>query len=86
MARKNSRAEDAEPDFEQSLQSLEALVERLEGGDLPLEQALTLFEQGVALTRRCHEQLATARQRVEILLQEGGATRVADFADQDEEA
>jgi exodeoxyribonuclease VII small subunit len=86
MARKNSRPEEAEPDFEQSLQSLEELVERLESGDLPLEQALALFEQGVALTRRCHEQLATARQRVEILLQEGGAARIADFADEDEDA
>ncbi len=63
---------EAAPDFEQSLAALEALIGRLERGDLPLAESLSLFEQGVALTRQCHAQLADARQRVEILLQ-GGA-------------
>jgi exodeoxyribonuclease VII small subunit len=59
------------PDFEQSLAELEALVARLERGELPLAESLALFEQGVALTRRCHMHLADARQRVEILLKDG---------------
>jgi exodeoxyribonuclease VII small subunit len=70
MTRK-ARGENAAPDFESSLQELEALVARLERGDLPLAESLSLFEQGVALTRRCHTQLADARQRVEILLKDG---------------
>lgn len=70
MTRK-ARGENAAPDFETSLQELEALVARLERGDLPLAESLTLFEQGVALTRRCHTELADARQRVEILLKDG---------------
>ncbi|MEY2854273.1 MAG: hypothetical protein RL030_1405 [Pseudomonadota bacterium] len=70
----------ASPDFEQSLQALEDLVGRLERGDLPLAEALALFEKGVGLTRQCHTQLSQAQQRVEILLQDGGAARVADFA------
>ncbi|MFO0511674.1 MAG: exodeoxyribonuclease VII small subunit, partial [Gammaproteobacteria bacterium] len=41
------------PDFEKSLAELEALVERLEGGELPLEESLKSFERGVALTREC---------------------------------
>jgi exodeoxyribonuclease VII small subunit len=64
---------DATPDFESSLEELEALVERLEQGDLPLEDALRSFERGVALTRQCQAVLSTAQQKVEILLAQGGA-------------
>ncbi len=67
--------DDAAPDFEQSLQELEQLVARLERGDLPLAESLALFEQGVALTRACHGQLAEAQQKVSMLLQ-GAATPV----------
>jgi len=64
-------AESTTPDFEKSLAELEALIVRLERGDLALAESLALFEQGVALTRQCHSSLAEARQRVEILLKEG---------------
>ena len=57
--------------FEQALERLEGLVERLEGGDLPLESALEAFEEGVALTRQCAERLAAAERRVEVLAREG---------------
>jgi exodeoxyribonuclease VII small subunit len=55
-------------DFEQSMRELEALVERLEQGDLPLEEALKQFERGVALTRACQSALKAAEQKVEILM------------------
>lgn len=55
-------------DLEKSLQELEAIVSRLEQGDLTLEDALKQFEQGVALTRACQQALAEAEQKVEILL------------------
>jgi exodeoxyribonuclease VII small subunit len=77
MTRK-PRSEAAAPDFEKSLQELESMVTRLERGDLPLAESLALFEQGVALTRQCHSALAEARQRVEILLQEGQPPRPFD--------
>jgi exodeoxyribonuclease VII small subunit len=67
------------PDFEKSLEELEALVARLERGDLPLAEALALFEQGVAMTRSCHTALSEAQQKVEILLQEGDKARAAPF-------
>ena len=54
--------------LEKSLEELEALVARLEGGDLPLEQALKEFERGVRLTRQCQAALQEAEQKVEILL------------------
>ena len=54
--------------LEKSLEELEALVVRLEAGDLPLEQALKEFERGVKLTRQCQAALQEAEQKVEILL------------------
>jgi len=58
--------------FEESLASLEAVVARLETGDLELEEALSAFEQGVALTRRCSEQLESSERRIEELIERGG--------------
>ncbi len=55
-------------DFEQALGELEAAVERLERGDLPLEEALRQFERGVELARNCQAALKQAEQKVEILL------------------
>jgi exodeoxyribonuclease VII small subunit len=60
-----------ETTFEAALERLETLVERLEGGDLALEDALARFEEGVGLSRRLAEQLSSAEQRVERLLREG---------------
>jgi exodeoxyribonuclease VII small subunit len=68
----------AEPaPFEQALERLEALVDELERGDLPLEAALARFEEGVGLTRELGLQLESAERRVEQLVREGAglATR-----------
>jgi exodeoxyribonuclease VII small subunit len=67
------------PDFEQSLSELEALVQKLEQGDVPLEDALKTFERGVALTRQCQTALRTAQQKVEVLLNRNGEETVAPF-------
>ena len=67
------------PDFEKSLQELEQLVERLETGDLPLEESLRTFERGVALTRECQLALQSAQARVEILLKRDGKPETAPF-------
>mgnify|MGYP000709424504 CR=1 FL=1 len=66
-------------DFEQSLSELQALVERLESGDLSLEQSLTAFEQGVALTRECQQALTLAEQKVQQLIEQNGALTTAPF-------
>ena len=65
-------ASEPELAFEEALQRLEAIVDRLEGGELPLEEALARFEEGVRLSRRLSEQLGAAELRVERLLREGG--------------
>jgi exodeoxyribonuclease VII small subunit len=65
--------------LEKSLEELEALVTRLESGDLPLEQALKEFEHGVKLTRRCQAALQEAEQKVEILLKRTTAAEPSPF-------
>jgi exodeoxyribonuclease VII small subunit len=67
------------PDFEQALTELESLVQRLERGDLPLDEALKHFERGVALTRHCQTCLKAAQQKVEILLKHGHETAAVPF-------
>ena len=75
-----------EPTFEQALERLEEIVNRLEGGDLELEAALEAFEQGVALTRRCAGQLDDAERRIEQLVQEGEKWLVRPFEETEEGA
>jgi exodeoxyribonuclease VII small subunit len=54
--------------FEGALERLEETVSRLESGEMPLEEALELFESGVALSRRCSATLEAAERRIEILI------------------
>ena len=83
MARKKASAESASPTFEVALDQLEQTVERLEGGEMPLEEALELFESGVKLSRQCNETLEAAERRVEILvadrLGEDGSLATEEF-------
>jgi len=68
------------PDFEQALGELESVVERLEHGELPLEEALRQFERGIELTRACQASLKQAEQKVEILLQKNPDASPEPFA------
>ncbi|HEV7716683.1 MAG TPA: exodeoxyribonuclease VII small subunit [Steroidobacteraceae bacterium] len=74
-----------EPDFEQALGELEKLVERLERGDLPLDEALKTFERGIALTRHCQSSLKAAQQKVEILMKKSGQPELQAFTGLDAE-
>ncbi len=60
--------EDQEIKFEEALARLEAVVDRLESGELPLEESLRLFEEGVHLTKICTHRLEEAERRISILL------------------
>jgi exodeoxyribonuclease VII small subunit len=79
MARKQPSEPQTPPDFEASLEELEALVERLERGDLQLEDALRSFERGVQLTRECQAALQAAQQRVQVLTQTATGPALEDF-------
>jgi exodeoxyribonuclease VII small subunit len=80
-----AKQQDKLPDFEQSLSELEALVQKLEQGDVPLEDALKSFERGVALTRQCQTALRSAQQKVEVLLARNGEESVQPFDEGEDE-
>lgn len=65
------------PSFEESLKRLEELVAQLERGDLPLEEAIKIFEEGSRLSEECRKHLESAEGKVEILLKprDGSAKR-----------
>jgi exodeoxyribonuclease VII small subunit len=79
MARKQQET----PAFEKSLQELEALVVKMEQGNLSLEESLQHFERGIQLTRTCQQALKAAEQKVEILLKKTGQDNVAPFSSDD---
>ncbi|HTO56163.1 MAG TPA: exodeoxyribonuclease VII small subunit [Pseudomonadales bacterium] len=66
-------------DFEAALEELEALVERMETGELSLEESLRAFERGVALTRDCQRALKDAELRVRALTESGGELSLEDI-------
>ncbi|NLO79880.1 MAG: exodeoxyribonuclease VII small subunit [Xanthomonadaceae bacterium] len=76
--------EEATPfDFERALKELEELVERMEQGELSLEESLKTFERGIELTRSCQQALKEAEQKVEILISKGDQVRAVPFEDPD---
>ena len=75
-----------EKSFELSLEELEKIVRQLEGGDLPLDRSLELFELGVRLSRECQKRLDEAERKVEILLRgNDGGYKPAPFEEPGEE-
>lgn len=74
------------PKFEECLQRLEKIVDELEKGEVPLERALQLFEEGVDLTRSCRKELDEAEGKVEILLKRNGKLQPEPFEPSAEKA
>jgi exodeoxyribonuclease VII small subunit len=75
---KSSAEKDAKPDFERSMARLEQVVKKLESPDLPLDEAMKLFEEGVTLARDCQKQLEEAESRIEILLKKADGKLAAE--------
>ena len=71
--------------FEEALNLLEESVERLETGDLKLEEALAIFEKGVTASRSCNQWLEETRKRVQVLTTDEGGEFRLDFLDGDAE-
>ncbi len=69
--------------FEESLVKLEKLVEKMEEGDLTLEESLKTFEEGIRLTRECQQELSKAEQKVKLLIEEDGGVNESDFSEDD---
>jgi len=69
----------AEQPFEAKLEKLEQVVKQLEAGDLSLERSLELFEEGMALSAACRQQLEAAEERIEVLVRKNGAIQAEPF-------
>ena len=65
--------------FEKSISRLEALVERMEDGNLSLEESLKTFEEGIKLTRECQQALKTAEQKVKLLIEKNSSVEEIPF-------
>ena len=74
------------PKFEECLQRLEKIVDELERGNVPLEQALKLFEEGMQLSTSCRKELEQAEGKVEILLKQNGKLTPEPFETSSERA
>jgi exodeoxyribonuclease VII small subunit len=79
--KRNVKAEVTPPSFEDGIKRLSDIVQTLERGDLPLEESLRLFEEGVGLSRASQERLDSAQKRVEELLgfERDGKPRTKEF-------
>lgn len=66
-------------DFESALEELETLIERMEDGEISLEDSLKDFERGIELTRACQQALQEAEQKVQILLEKNSQAELSDF-------
>ena len=75
-------AQHGDKGFDELLSTLEDIVAQLEGGDLPLEEALDHFEQGVSLANRASEVLKSAEMRVEKLIRHKGEIQVTPLDDE----
>jgi exodeoxyribonuclease VII small subunit len=73
------------PDFETALKRLEEIVKKLENGELSLDSALQLFEEGINLSRFCHTKLEEAERRVEILVKNSSGQPRAEAFDSENE-
>lgn len=69
--------------FEQAMEQLETIVSRLESGDVPLEQAISLYQEGMRLAKLCGDKLEQFERKIEMLAEEGGALVRKPFAPQD---
>ncbi len=67
-------------DFEAAIAELEAIVKKLEEGDLPLEKSLEMYERGVQLSRYCHARLEEAERRIEVLDERGELRPAANLS------
>lgn len=78
----------AEMKFEEALKRLEKIVEDLENGELPLDDALKRYEEGIQLSRLCSKKLESAKKKIELVLKsDDGSLKVKpfdeDLADED---
>lgn len=73
-------------EFEKAFQELEQIVRRLEGEELPLDESLRLFEEGIRLSRFCHQRLEEVEKKIELILADAkGQPRTEPFEIEDDD-
>jgi exodeoxyribonuclease VII small subunit len=73
-------------DFEKAFQQLEEIVRRLEGEELPLDESLRLFEEGIGLSRFCHQRLEEVEKKIELILADAkGQPRTEPFEPEEDD-
>lgn len=71
-------------EFERAFQQLETIVQRLEGEELPLDESLQLFEEGIKLSRFCHQRLEEVEKKIELILADARGQPVTEpFEDEE---
>jgi exodeoxyribonuclease VII small subunit len=76
-------SKDQELSFEEAMKKLEEIVEKLEEGDVPLEEAISIYKQGMSLSRLCHNKLQSVEEQLTEILSEDG--QLKDFQALEEE-
>jgi exodeoxyribonuclease VII small subunit len=70
MSKEQKEQELQELSFEQAMDKLETIVARLESGDVPLEQAIELYQEGMQLSKLCDQKLSQAERKIEMLVED----------------
>lgn len=76
---KNDKNTLKEISFEQAMEELEQIVDQLEAGEVPLEEAILLFQNGMKLSKTCHQKLTHVEQQVSLLIEEEGELVKKEF-------
>lgn len=71
-------------EFEKAFQQLEKIVQRLEGEELPLDDSLQLFEEGIRLSRFCHQRLEEVEKKIELILADAKGQPVTEPFEEEE--
>lgn len=80
-----SKKTDKLPALEESMTEITQLIEKMERGELTLEQSLADFERGVTLVKHCQKLLSDAEQKVQILTQQNGQETLSNYGEEDED-
>ena len=85
MAAKDKEKEKEEISFETAMERLEDIVSKLENGDVPLEKAIELFQEGMKLSQLCGSKLGQAEQKIEMLIENENGVQRKPFAPANED-
>ncbi|ADC48371.1 MULTISPECIES: exodeoxyribonuclease VII small subunit [Alkalihalophilus] len=70
--------------FEEAMEQLETIVEKLEQGDVPLEEAISMFQEGMQLSKECHSKLTSVEKKMDQILHADGELEATDFQEEEE--